>query len=141
MAPKIQPDFSEEMTPNQPGRYLCKIISSEIRTSQSGNAYVNWRLETQPGKRTVFYSTPVTGRAAGMFKHFVHSAGDTNYVSGEYDTDQLTGQMVMMDLDLEEKIKQDGSTGKYFKVMKVEPATIEQLEQLRAQEEQNDIPF
>lgn len=136
--PKVSPDFSEEMTPNQPGIYLCKIISAEAKTSQAGNLYISWKLQTVHG-RTVFHSTPITGRGAGMFKHFVHCAGDKDYNGGDYDTDELIGQMVSMDLDVEQKTKRDGTTGTYFKVVNVDAPSLVQLEQLRVQED--DLPF
>jgi hypothetical protein len=138
---KIRPDFSEEITPNAPGTYLCKVVYAEVKVGrESGNEYINWKLETQPEERRVYYSTPIQGRGAGMFKHFIHCCGDKDYNGGEYDIDSVIGQMVSMELDVEEKTKPDGKTALYFKVVNVDAPTMEQLERLNKMTEE-DIPF
>lgn len=136
---KVSPNFDEEFTPNKPGTYLCKIISGELKVgTQKGTQYINWKLETTDG-RTVYHSTPIEGRGAGIFKHFVHSAGDKAYEKGEYDTDELIGQMVSMKLDIEQKLTRDGRTVNVFKVANVDPPSLAQLEQLRITED--DLAF
>jgi hypothetical protein len=138
--PKVTPNFNEEMRPIEPGAYLCKIISSELKYGkESHKGYINWKLETQPEKRTVYHSTPIEGPGAGMFKHFVHCCGDKTYQSGDFDTDTLTGQMVSMELEVEEKINRSGKPVNYIKVINVDPPTMEQLEGL--QKEDEDVGF
>jgi hypothetical protein len=118
--PKISPNFNEATKRSEPGTYLCRILSSEIRTAKSsGNLYVAWKLQTQPDGRWVFYNTPIEGKGAGMFKHFIHSAGDESYQGGDYDTDTVLGKTVMMNLDVEP------GTG-YFKVIAVSKPTADQ---------------
>jgi hypothetical protein len=137
---KIKPDFSEEMTAYEPGIYLCKVIDAEVkRGRESGNEYINWKLETRPEKKIVFHSTPIEGRGAGMFKHFIRCCGDKEYRDGEYDIDSLIGLTVSMELDVEEKTKPDGKSVKYFQVINVEPVSMEQLEGLQKEEE--DVDF
>lgn len=143
MAPQILPDFSEAVkpTPKIPGTYICKILSSELKYGkESGAPYINWKLGAGAEAQTVFYSTPIQGKGAGMFKHFVHSAGDPSYDSGPYNTDALTGHFVSM------KLIVDGNG--YFQVKDVTSLTPIQMEAVKDQQpskydlpQTEDIPF
>lgn len=117
---KVNPDFSEIVTPNKPGEYICAVMGSELKYGQaSGLPYVNWKLKTYPEGRFVFHSTPISGRGAGMFKHFIHSCGDTAYVGGEYETGDLVNKLVSMVLTVDEK--------GYFVVKSVSPLSDQQI--------------
>jgi hypothetical protein len=140
MSPKVSPNFDQEVSPMKPGVYLCKIIAAEVNVGKdSGNQYINWRLETLPDQRTVFYTTPTQGKGAGMFKHFVHSAGDKQYQNGDYELDNLRDKIVSMKLEIEAKNNRDGNPIKVFRVVDVSPPTFKQLEEMR--KDQDDIPF
>src|SRR3990167_4475074 len=115
--PNISPDYTEAEALH-PGSYICQIISSEVKKSQKGNPYVNWKLKTMPGGVIIFHSTPIAGRGAGMLKHFIHCAGDTSYEDGPYDTDILNG--VYVSVTVYKNIKPDGTESPYPKVTKVE---------------------
>lgn len=137
--PKIQPDYSEASKPIHPGTYLCRVISAEEKIGKSsGNKYINWKLETEPEKNILFYSTPIEGRGAGMFKHFVRCI-DKNYGGGEYDTDELIGQVVSAELDIEDG-EYNGRKYMRFKVVNLDAPTMEQLEKLK-QPEEDDLGF
>lgn len=142
MSPKVTPNFDEAIESITPGEYLCRIVSSEIKTArESGNEYVAWKLETAPKKRTVFYNTPLVGRGSGLFKHLVHCAGDSDYESGDYDTDDLTGQIVSMILTVEKITNRSGNEISVFKVKEVSEASMKQLESLPRPNTDEDIPF
>jgi len=63
------------------GVYDFEIASGEMRTSQAGRPYINWRLqvETEDGKGSVFYSTPLptpeTQTGLGFLKDLVEGVG------------------------------------------------------------------
>lgn len=137
--PKIKPDYSEAVKPLEAGTYLCRVVSAEIKTGkESGKHYVNWKLETVNDNLLVYYSTPVEGRGAGMFKHFVKCI-DKNYESGEFDTDECIGQIISADLEIEEG-EYNGRPFKRFKVTNINPSTVEQLESLNF-EPGSDLEF
>ena len=113
--PQVNPDYSDSEF--KEGVYVAEIVGSEVKTGkQSGAPYVNWRLKVGPG--VVFYSTPLVGRGAGMFKHMVHTAGDTAYVSGAYSTESLHGKKIKV--YLEKSFMPDGSPSSYPKVKEIQ---------------------
>lgn len=142
----VQPDFSEavEFKINKPGDYLCRIVSSDLKYgNDSGAPYINWKLQTIPDGRMVFYSTPIVGKGAGMFKHMVHASGDAAYVGGPYDTTPLNNAIVFMRLIVDEK--------GYFAVKEVKAATQAQIDSVpknspapeiaKKTHNMDDIPF
>lgn len=142
--PKVNPDFSEDQATLEPGVFLCKILTSEVKVGKSsGNPYVNWKLQVMPNGPWVFHSTPLEGRGSGMFKHMVHCAGDKDYNEGEYDTDELKDRLVSMDLDTEVYTKRDGTEAMKYIVMSVNPPSLEELEKLNEVQNklEEDIEF
>lgn len=115
--PSINPDFKEAETLH-PGSYICQIISSEVKLSGKGNYYVNWKLKTVPVGATLYHTTPISGRGAGMLKHFIHCAGDSSYEEGSYDTDNLNG--VYLSVTVDKNIKPDGTESPFPKVTRVD---------------------
>lgn len=139
--PKVSPNFDEEFKPVEPGQYLCKIIAAEMKYGrEKGTPYISWTLETVDSPRKFFYSTPIEGRGAGMFKHFIHCAGDASYEKGDYDTDEVLGEIVLMELDTESYTGKDGRSFPIFKVVSVDPPSPESLAKLKVANEA-DIPF
>ena len=63
------------------GVYDFEVTSGEIRMSKVGRPYINWRLavETDGGKGSVFYSTPLptpeTQTGLGFLKDLVEGVG------------------------------------------------------------------
>jgi hypothetical protein len=130
--PTVNPDYSEALAPLTPGIYLCRIVSCEFKTSQNDNRYINWKLETVQDKRTVYYTTMVEGRAAGMLKHFIRCVLDPSYENGPFDTDHMIGKIVTMHLNVKE-VESKGKMTKVFEVKEVERTPIEMKEE--------DLPF
>jgi hypothetical protein len=96
--PLITPNFEEI----RPGKHICQIDSAELKRSQAGNEYLSWRLIEEKFRSVFYYSTPIGGRGAGMFKHLVHAAGETSYQDGPFNTDTLVGRRIECDVDYEE---------------------------------------
>ena len=96
--PVITPSFEEI----RPGKHICQIDSAELKRSQAGNEYLSWRLIEEKNRFVFYYSTPICGRGAGMFKHLVHSAGEKSYQEGPFNTDLIKGQRLECDIDFEE---------------------------------------
>jgi hypothetical protein len=113
--PIITPSFEEI----KPGKHICEIDSVEIKRSQAGNEYLSWRLIEEKFRSVFYYSTPISGRGAGMFKHLVHSAGEISYQEGPFNTDLLVGRRLECDVDYEEY---NGRT--QLKVKSVNPCQV-----------------
>lgn len=101
MAPLITPDFSEalEFTALTPGTYKARIVGCETKQTQAGNTRLLWKLETfgsektENNNRTLWHSTPVSGKGAGILKSFVTAAtGETP--TGPFDTDKILGREI-----------------------------------------------
>ena len=111
MCPKVSPNFDHEPPAMRAGEHVCVVVDSILKYGQeSGTPYINWKLKTTEDNRVLYYTTPIEGRGAGMFKHFVHRAGDPNYQNGEFDTTQLHGNKVFCDLIIDNL---------YYKIVKV----------------------
>lgn len=101
--PTITPDFSEavEFAPLPNGTYKTRVVGAEIKTSQAGNQYVNWKLSVfgaegdleQHNNSSIFHSTMISGRGAGMLKSFVKAATGEE-PTGQFDTEALIGREV-----------------------------------------------
>lgn len=116
--PLVKPGKSKPLI----GNFKVKIVGSEIKTSKKGSQYVSWKLETMSldkeiDGRWIFMITPLEGKGAGMFKHFVHAAGDKAYEDGEYDTDKLNGKT--MNVTTEENYMPDGTISQYPRVVEI----------------------
>ena len=96
--PVITPSFVEI----RPGKHVCQIDFAELKRSQAGKDYVSWRLIEEKNRLVFYYSTPISGRGSGMFKHFVHAAGESSYQDGPFFSDILIGRRLDCDMDYEE---------------------------------------
>lgn len=97
----VIPDFSDELSLFEEGEFLCTILGFEVKTSHAGTKYVSWKLKAN-NNNIVFHATPIQGRGAGMFKHFVHAAGKGEYESGPIDLKELEGRQLMGELIVDE---------------------------------------
>lgn len=115
------PDFSEA-SGLQPGTYTAHIKSCTEKVSQGGNPYLSWVFDVDTGggrSMPVYYSTPYTGRGAGLFRALIQCVFP-NYVDSAVNTDSMIGKPIQVVLEREE-----GS--KYLRVAEVAPAEAEQF--------------
>ncbi len=100
--PKYSPDFSQEFKPLDPGTYTAKVDSFEEKSSQKdGSPYLQWTLEitdeAYAGSK-VWNNTMLSGRGAGMLKHFLKSC-DGSYDGGEFDPQDYVGSKLGITLE------------------------------------------
>lgn len=97
MCPQINPDFSEALDSLPPGEYKVRVTDSELKTSQAGNEYLNWKLSTfgsddsRMNDRVIYHSTPISGKGAGILKQFLKAVG-VDPTGGNFDTDMVHGK-------------------------------------------------
>lgn len=121
MCPIITPDFSAQVQPLSAGSYVCSIEGAELKTSpRTGTQYINWQLATQPDKYIIYHITPIEGRGAGMFKHFVSAAGGVHEEGASFDTDSILGCEVRCELE-EEQYTWNGNEKIRMKVKAITP--------------------
>lgn len=89
------PDFTAAKELD-PGSYNAKVAACEEKTSKAGNNYLQWTLEvTDPGYAgsKVWTNTVMSGKGAGMLKHFLKSI-DGLYDGGPFDSDNYLGRPI-----------------------------------------------
>lgn len=121
---QISPDFSEAVDfgkiPN--GIYKARIIGCEMKTSQAGNSYLNWKLQVfgaegafaSYNNRTLTHMTMTTGKGSGNLKQLLKATLETE---GAFDTDALLGKEI--EITLGDKRNQDGTVSDYPEVKAV----------------------
>lgn len=127
MCPLVQPDFTDamEMTVLPPGVHKVRVVGAEAKTSQAGNQYINWKLETfgadasQLNNRVVFHSTPTTGKGSGILRSFLLAAKG-ELPNGSFDTDSVLGSELQV-TTIEETDRQTGEKTGYARVKAVAP--------------------
>ena len=115
---RITPNFQDAFAQLIDGIYTVKIISVEGKTSQMGNKYLNWKLETVPERSLVYYSTVIEGKGAGMLKHFIRCVLDPEYENGQFDTEDFIGRTLTMQLKVKDIEGRNGSM-KVYEVVNV----------------------
>jgi len=123
----LTPDFSQavEMGALPPGVHKVRVVGAEEKTSQAGNQYVSWKLETfgaevsQLNNRVVFHSTPTTGKGAGILKSFLVAAMG-ELPGGSFDTDAVLGRELQV-TTIEEIDRTTGEKTGYARVKSVAP--------------------
>lgn len=99
----VQPDFSEIQEDVAPGTYKGVIKKGEVKEWPSGGQYVNWEIETygeanaKNNGRRIFYKTSVSGKGAFMLQKFYRAATGST-LTGQFDTEQLVGKRVEIEL-------------------------------------------
>lgn len=90
----IEPDFSQEFKPLEPGQYTARVKSYETKTSQKGDRYIRWKLDVlDHDGATVDVMTMLEGRGAGMIKSFLKNC-DGAYDGGPFDPDTYIGSRI-----------------------------------------------
>lgn len=99
--PLITPDFSEVTDAVPEGTYSARIKDCEAKTSQAGNAYLNWKMELfgtpAVNNRVIFMSTPTSGKGAFRLQQLYKAAtGEDLGKNQQFDTDQLITREVQV---------------------------------------------
>lgn len=89
----IDPDFSQEFKPLEPGQYTARVKSYEKKTSQKGEGYIRWKLDVLDHDTTIDMMTMYEGRGAGMIKSFLKNC-DGAYDGGPFDPDTYIGSRI-----------------------------------------------
>lgn len=99
----VTPDFSEVAEAITAGTYKCIVKKGEVKEWPSGGTYVNWELETigspepKNNGRRIYAKTSVGGKGAFMLQQ-IYQAAVGQALTGAFDTEQLVGKSVVVDL-------------------------------------------
>lgn len=100
--PLIEPDYSEAVDLGA-GTYNARVVDYEVRESKAtGKPYLNWKLEviehedTRLNGRTLFTSTPISGRGAGILKSFLKAL--TGEIVQSFDPEDMKGRELTVDV-------------------------------------------
>jgi hypothetical protein len=99
----VVPDFSEVAEAITPGTYKCIVKKGDVKEWPNGGAYVNWELETvgeadpKNNGRRIFHKTSLSGKGAFMVQQ-IYQAAVGRALTGKFDTEQLVGKTVVVDL-------------------------------------------
>ncbi len=121
-------DFSGEVTPLQPGTYAARIVAAEAKTSQNGNPYINWQLETygspEVNGRRLFHTTPTTGGWVTKLAelHKAATGEDIDKKAKQYDPEMLIGRELVATVANRSYTAQDGSQKNTLEVKSLAPA-------------------
>lgn len=124
----VQPDFSEVQEDIRPGTYKCIVRRGEVKQWQSGDQYINWELETtgeaepKNNGRRIYEKTPVSGKGAFRLQRF-YRAATGQALQGSFDTEQLIGKQVMVEV-VDGVNRQTGEPTGYTEVKAVRPASM-----------------
>lgn len=101
MCPLIEPDFSEVTGAIPPGTYAARIKDCEVKDSQKGQKYLNWKLELfgdpEVNNRIVEANTMIAGKGAFKLKELYKAAMGED-LDGKFDTDSLIGREITVAL-------------------------------------------
>ena len=120
-------DFSGEITPLNPGVYNARIVAAEVKTSKTGNPYVNWQIETfgSPevnGKR-LFHTTPLQGGFVTKLAE-LHEAATGEKIDKKaksYDPEMLVGKELVATVVTRAYTGNDGSAKQGLEIKAVAP--------------------
>jgi hypothetical protein len=121
----VKPNLEEEARePIPAGIYVVRVLGSEMKTSQKGNDYLNWKLSIDQPKtrfhgRWVFLSTTLSGKGAQKLRDLVRATCNPDYNGGEFDTDDVKG--FPFQVRLSPGLKQDGSESDFPNVDEILP--------------------
>jgi hypothetical protein len=109
MCPLFTPDFSEAAEDLAPGTYQVRITNCEEKTSQAGNTYLKWTLDTineqdpKNNGRKLWHNTMLSGKGVIMLKRFWDAATDGADMGTQFDSEQLLGKELSVTIDKNEK--------------------------------------
>jgi hypothetical protein len=104
----VKPDFTEVADEVTAGVYRDVITRGEVKEWPSGGHYVKWELqtvgETDPKNngRKIFVSTSASGKGAFMLQR-IYKAATGQALTGPFDTEQLVGKQVEVQLVTNDK--------------------------------------
>lgn len=127
----ITPDLSQAAELSEdvavaPGVYSVRVEKAELKDTQKGEKRINWTLRifgaegeaSRFNNWTVFYSTMIQGKGAGMLKSF-YKACTGNDLSGQFDATELYGKE--LSVTVVAKNNADGTPSKYPDVKGIKP--------------------
>lgn len=121
--PLVTPNFDEIAGEIVPGRYRGIVKKAEAKEWSEGKPYINWEIETvgsanpKDNGRKIFHKTSTTGKGAFMLQKF-YRAVTGEALSGSFDTDQLLGKQVELEM-IEGVNRQTGEKTGYMEVKNV----------------------
>ena len=121
----VKPDFSEIQEDVTPGTYKTRIRKGDVKEWPNGGTYINWELETfgetepKNNGRRIFYKTSASGKGAFVLQKFYRAATGQS-LTGEFDTEQLNGKEVVVEV-VEGRDRQTGAPTGYNEVKTVRP--------------------
>lgn len=127
--PSITPDFTDagESTGTGTipmGDYKARVVDAELKTSQAGNPYVNWKLQifgmegdaARYNNWPVFHRTMLTGKGAMMLRSFL-AICIPGYDGGAFETEDCLGKEML--ITIVEKRDQNGQVSSWPDVKRV----------------------
>lgn len=121
----ITPDFTDVAEEITAGTYKVRVKKGDVKEWPNGGQYVNWELETfgetepKNNGRRVFHKTSCSGKGAFMLQKF-YRAATGQPLSGQFDTEQLVGKEVVVEV-VDGKDRQTGAPTGYTEVKSVRP--------------------
>ena len=118
----VTPDFSEIVEQQNEsiadGIYTARIEGVEQKTSKAGAPMLSWKLVifgadgelARFNNWTVFYTTMLGGKGAGMLKSFYRAATKTD-LKGAFDATELYGKEVQ--ITLQSRLNPDGTPNRW----------------------------
>jgi hypothetical protein len=125
----VVPDFSEVADAVTAGVYKTIIKKGEVKEWPNGGQYVNWELETigdtepKNNGRRIFHKTSVSGRGAFMLQQ-IYQAAVGQALTGKFDTEQLVGKVVVVEL-VDGVNRQTNEPTGYTEVKRVKRAQVQ----------------
>ena len=123
----VKPNFDEVQDTVTPGQYTCIVKKGEVKEWPNGGQYINWELETvgeadaKNNGRRIFHKTALSGKGAFMLQQF-YVAAVGQPLTGQFDTEQLAGKKVAIEL-ADGVNRQTGEPTGYVEVKKVRRVT------------------
>lgn len=99
----VTPNFDDVQDEVAPGTYKGIIKKGEVKEWPNGGQYINWELETfgesnpKNNGRRIFYKTSTSGKGAFLLQR-LYKAVTGQALTGKFDTEQLVGKKVEIDI-------------------------------------------
>jgi hypothetical protein len=129
----ITPDLSQAVESSDDvqipdGVYKVRVESAELKDTQRGEKRLNWKLRiwgaegdlTRFNNWTVYHSTMIEGKGAGMLKSFYKACTGTD-LTGAFDFTELYGKELQV--TVVNKKNADGTPSKFPDVKSIKPLT------------------
>jgi hypothetical protein len=119
----VKPSFDDIQDDVGPGTYKGRIKAAKLGEWQTGTPYINWEIETygesdaKNNGRRIFHKTATSGKGAFQLQK-LYRAATGQVLKGDFDTDQLLGKEVEVEL-VDGINRQTGSPSGYVEVKSV----------------------